>query len=88
MPSSINSQTFKLLEKSSTTKMTTAVTYDVIRSSATLDLINSLRSQVIYEAVVTTGAKDMAGNLLDQNPTATGLQQKAWSFTKCCLFGP
>jgi hypothetical protein len=33
-----------------------------------------------YRAVVTTGAKDVAGNPLDQF-TTTGLQQKAWSFT-------
>jgi hypothetical protein len=80
MPISINSQTFKLLEKSSTTKITAAVTYDAIRDTATLDPTNSLRSRVTYKAVVTTGAKDLAGNPLDQNPT-TGLQQKAWSFT-------
>jgi hypothetical protein len=34
----------------------------------------------MYRAVVTTGAKDVAGNPLDQFAT-TGLQQKAWSFT-------
>jgi hypothetical protein len=30
--------------------------------------------------VVTTGAKDLVGNPLDQNPSLSGLQQKAWSF--------
>jgi hypothetical protein len=30
---------------------------------------------------VTTKAKDLAGNQLDQNDTQTGLQQKAWWFT-------
>jgi hypothetical protein len=40
-----------------------------------------LRSGVTYKAVVTTGAKDVAGNPLDQNPTAAGLQQKVWLFT-------
>ena len=34
-----------------------------------------------YKAVVTTKAKDLAGNQLDQNDTQTGLQQKAWLFT-------
>jgi len=34
-----------------------------------------------YKAVVSTGAKDLAGNALDQNPTLSGLQQKAWTFT-------
>jgi hypothetical protein len=31
--------------------------------------------------VVTTGAKDVEGNALDQNATATGNQQKSWKFT-------
>ena len=79
MSSSINSQTFKLL-KSSTTKITAAVTYDAIRDTATLNPTNSLRSRVIYKAVVTTGPRDEADNQLDQSPT-TGLQQQAWSFT-------
>ena len=81
LPFSINSQTFKLLEKSSTTKITAAVTYDAIRDTATLDPTNSLRSRVIYKAVVTAGTRDEAGNQLDQNTTTTCLQQKAWSFT-------
>jgi Bacterial Ig-like domain len=34
-----------------------------------------------YKAVITTGAKDVAGNQLDQNTTTAGLQQKAWTFT-------
>jgi hypothetical protein len=33
-----------------------------------------------YKAVITTGAKDVAGNPLDQSPTTAGLQMKAWSF--------
>jgi hypothetical protein len=31
--------------------------------------------------VVTTGATDVAGNALDQNPSLAGAQQKAWFFT-------
>jgi len=34
-----------------------------------------------YKAVITTGARDVAGNQLDQNSTLSGLQQKAWTFT-------
>jgi hypothetical protein len=30
---------------------------------------------------VTTGAKDLSGNGLDQNPNVTGNQQKVWFFT-------
>ena len=33
-----------------------------------------------YKAVVTTGAKDVTGNLLDQNPTTSGNQQMVWTF--------
>jgi hypothetical protein len=34
-----------------------------------------------YKAVVTTGAEDLGGNALDQNPAAVGNQPKAWFFT-------
>jgi hypothetical protein len=30
---------------------------------------------------VTTGAKDVAGNPLDQHPTIDGFSQKTWTFT-------
>jgi hypothetical protein len=40
-----------------------------------------LSNNTKYKAVVTTGAKDVAGNRLDQNPTTTGLQQMVWYFT-------
>ncbi len=33
-----------------------------------------------YKAVVTTGARDLAGNALDQDPTTAGDQQKSWTF--------
>lgn len=47
---------------------------------ATLDPTNSLKAGATYKAVVTTGAKDLAGNGLDQSSTLSGLQQKAWTF--------
>jgi hypothetical protein len=53
------------LEKSSTTKIAAAVTYDAITDTATLDPSNSLQGGIIYKAVVTTGAKDVAGNPLE-----------------------
>jgi arylsulfatase A-like enzyme len=86
MVSSINTQTFKLFKRGSTTKIAATVGYPDPDSNsspytAKLDPTNSLRSGVTYKAVVTTGAKDVAGNQLDQNPTTTGLQQKAWLFT-------
>lgn len=81
MASSINVQTFKLFKKGSTTKIGATVKFDATTDTATLDPTNSLVSRVTYKAVVTTGAKDAAGNSLDQNSTTTGSQQMAWFFT-------
>jgi hypothetical protein len=81
----INGTTFKLFKEGSTTKLAAAVSYyrrTAGRSAqATLDPTNPLLRGVTYKAVVTTGAKDLAGNPLDQNSSTTGLQQKAWLFT-------
>jgi hypothetical protein len=81
MSSSINGTTFKLFKKGSTTKLSASVSYDGATKKATLDPTNNLRLGTTYKAVVTTGAKDMASNQLDQNTTTSGLQQKAWTFT-------
>jgi N-acetylglucosamine-6-sulfatase len=81
MASSINGTTFKLFKKGSTTKIGAALSYDGTTKKATLDPTNNLRLGTIYKAVVTTGAKDMAGLQLDQNSTTSGLQQKTWLFT-------
>jgi hypothetical protein len=79
--SSIYGTTFKLREKSSTTNLAAAISYDSGTRTATLDPNNQLRTGITYKAIVTTGAKDLAGNRLDQNGTRTGSQQKAWLFT-------
>jgi hypothetical protein len=81
MASSINGQAFKLTKKGSTTQIAAAVSYNASTDTATLDPANSLRSGITYKAVVTTGAKDLAGNALDQNSTSSGSQQMAWFFT-------
>jgi predicted phage tail protein len=84
LASSINGQTFNLTKKGSATKLTATVSYPDPSSpprTAKLDPANSLRSGVTYKAVVTTGAKDLAGNPLDQNSTSSGSQQMAWLFT-------
>jgi len=77
----INGQTFKLFKKGSTTQIAAQVSYSVSTRTAKLDPTNNLRRGVTYKAVVTTGAKDLAGNQLDQNNKTTGLQQKVWYFT-------
>jgi hypothetical protein len=70
---SIDGTTFKLFKKGSTTKLSATVSYDASTDMATLDPTNSLRSGVTYKAVVTTGAKDVAGTPLTQ--------QYRWFFT-------
>ena len=84
MDASINGNTFKLLliGGTTTTKVPASVSYDadIDPLTATLDPSEPLRRGVTYKAVITTGAKDLAGNSLDQSSTA-GSQQKAWSFT-------
>jgi hypothetical protein len=34
-----------------------------------------------YQATIATGAKDLAGNALDQDSTNAGSQPKTWFFT-------
>ena len=77
----IDGTTFKLFKKGSTTKITAAVSYSASTHTTTLDPANSLRSGRTYKAMVITGAKDLAGNSLDQNSTSSGSQQMAWFFT-------
>ena len=81
LASSINANTFKLFKKGSTTKLGADISYSASTRTATLDPTDSLQRGVTYKAVVTTGAKDLAGNSLDQNSTTTGSQQMAWFFT-------
>ena len=71
---------FKLFRKGSTNQIAAAVTYDAATDTATLNPTNNLRRGVNYKAVVTTVAKDEAGNRLDQNSSKAGLQQKVWFF--------
>jgi hypothetical protein len=88
--STINNDTFKLYRCSSTksTSCTTQVTNAPVSLSAdglraTLDPYGTsstlLLSKSKYKAVITTGAEDVAGNPLDQDPAAVGKQEKACS---------
>jgi len=81
MASSITSKTFKLLQNGTTTKVGATISYSPSTQTATLDPTNALKSGLSYKAIVSTGAKDVAGNPLDQNSSTTGLQQKVWFFT-------
>ena len=80
--SSINTKTFKLFKKKgSTKKLSARVIYNAATKKATLNPTTSLRKGLTYKAVLSPGAKDVAGKSLDQKRTAKGLQQKVWSFT-------
>ncbi|MDP9437993.1 MAG: Ig-like domain-containing protein [Actinomycetota bacterium] len=87
-PATTNKSTFKLYKVTSTG--TTQVTNVAVSLSpdglkATLDPFGAtstlLAAKTKYKAVVTAGAKDLAGNALDQKPTAAGNQPKVWYFT-------
>jgi Tol biopolymer transport system component len=76
----INGTTFKLFKKGTTTQIPAQVSYNADTNTAKLDPTNNLRRGVVYKAVVTTWAKDVAGNRLDQDGSTSGLQQMRWFF--------
>ncbi len=80
---SINTSTVKLfkVEEGPDTPVDATVNYGALAKKATLDPIANLVRGARYKAVVTTGAKDLAGNRLDQDPTLSGNQPKTWFFT-------
>jgi predicted ATPase len=91
-PASITKATFKLYKCTSTTstnctKQVTSVTVSLGTDGlrATLNPYGTsstlLASKTRYMAVVTAGTKDVAGNALDQDPSAVGNQQQVWYFT-------
>ena len=80
MAGSIDTSTVKLFKKGATTPIASLVGYDASTKKAVLNPNANLKRGTTYKAVVTTGAKDLAGNMLDQDPGVTGNQQKAWSF--------
>ena len=86
--STLTKSTFKLFKvtSSGTTQVANVtVTLSADGLKATLNPFGTATTQLAkntrYKATVTTGAKDLPGNALDQNPTATGNQQKNWTFT-------
>ncbi len=87
--STLTKSTFKLYKvqaDGSTTQITNVtVTSNSEGTKATLNPFGTsstvLAQNTKYKVVVTTGAKDLANNPLDQNPTATGNQPKTWYFT-------
>ena len=83
-PSTITATTFKLVKLNAdgtTTKVTAAVSYVATAKKAILNPSTNLSSRRTYKATVTTGAQDLAGNALDQNPNVANNQSKSWKFT-------
>jgi arylsulfatase A-like enzyme len=89
-PASITTSTFKLYKVNADGTQTQITNVTLSKSTdglkATLDPFGSsttthLAGGTKYKGVITTGAKDEAGNPLDQIPTTAGLQMKAWTFT-------
>jgi hypothetical protein len=83
-PATITASTFKLFmldpDIGHTRINDVTVTLDPDGLTATLKPPNRLAPDTMYRAVVTTEAKDMAGNALDQDSVAEGDQAKAWTF--------
>ena len=78
---SISIDTFKLYASGSTTPIAATVSYDPVAKKIILDPSINLKRGATYKAVVTSEAKDLADNALDQFPSVTGNQMKVWSFT-------
>jgi hypothetical protein len=77
---SLTGTTVRLLRAHGTRTVPATVTYDARRHRVVLDPVHALRHRTTYRVVVTTGAKDLAGNRLDQDPTRTGGQRVSWTF--------
>ena len=58
-----------------------SVTYNSTTKKEILNPNLSLARNTLYTAKVTTGARDLAGNQLDQNSATAGNQAKTWKFT-------
>ena len=77
--STVNATSFGLFKKGSNVKLAASVNYDATTHRATLDPTYALKRGT-YRAVVTTDAKDLAGNRLDKDPALAGLQQEVLTF--------
>lgn len=80
-PASISVSTVRLFEAGSSTAIAATVSYDATARRATLNPNANLQLGTKYKAVVTPATKDLAGNALDQNPSASGNQPETWFFT-------
>ena len=75
----INATTFTLTNTADNSQLPATVSYN--DNTATLTPSNALANNTTYLATVTTGAQDLAGNALDQDPNTADNQAKTWTFT-------
>jgi subtilisin-like proprotein convertase family protein len=78
--SSLTGKTVRLVKKGSTKAVKATVTYVAASRTVVLDPAVKLAAHTTYRLVVTTGAKDLARNALDQNATKSGSQKFTASF--------
>lgn len=78
--STVTASTVKLVKAGTTTAVPATVGYDRATKKATLNPSAKLAKGTRYKATVSTGAKDLAGNALDQSKALAGEQPKVWSF--------
>jgi Bacterial Ig-like domain len=72
----------KVFRKGSDTTITDyTISYNAQKRKVILEPEISLKRGATYKAVVSTRAKNLAGNRLDQKRNRAGLQRKVWCFT-------
>jgi acid phosphatase type 7 len=84
----INADTFTLTNTATNSQLTATVSYNETDNTATLTPSSPLANSTTYLATVTTGAQDLAGNVLDQDPNTADNQAKTWTFTTEALSAP
>jgi hypothetical protein len=78
--STFNTTTFRLRKSGTTTNVAATLSYDPATKRVTLNPNANLQAGATYVATVTAGARDLAGNQLDQDPSTAGNQAKSWQF--------
>lgn len=76
----ISKTTFTLRKRGSSDFLAARVSYNPSTDRAILEPSNFLKRGATYKAAVHRGAKDLAGNPLDQNASLIGSQKHDWTF--------
>jgi hypothetical protein len=79
-PATLNRNSFYLRIKGTTTKVGATYSYDPATDKVILNPKRNLARNKVYQVVMNSGVRDMAGNALDQNRTTAGYQPKVWYF--------